>query len=313
MGKDMPEHAGLLKRLEGVTVALVTPLDGDGQLDTAALERMVERAIRYGCCCVFPLGWTGEQPMLRDSARTAMLRESVRIVNGRLQVMAGVSEQSVPRVLEWAEVAKDAGADLVLATPPYSYPVPQQFVRDFFTEVARGSGMPVVIYRNDEVSVGVDVDTIEQLGRVDGIVGVKGYMPFSELQAAFHRAHRPGRFAVMSGDEALLGPALFLGVRHFTMGTPGNVCLRWCVGLYRSAVDGDWDGVREKHARLLAFCRALSGVGAPFMAVKKYAMSRLGLCGEHVTVPVRRLTPGEKKEVDAVLERFSDVLDPQEG
>lgn len=309
----MSDTADLLKRMEGITVALVTPLDDDGGLDTAALERMVERAIRFGACRVFPLGWTGEQPMLTDAVRTGMLRETARIAAGRLPVMAGVSEQSVPRVLAWAAVAREAGADVILATPPYSYPVPQDFVSEFFTRIARESGMPVVIYRNDEVSVSVEVDTIEQLSRVPGIVGVKGYMPFTDLQAAYHRAHDPEHFAVMSGDESLLGPALFLGIRHFTLGTPGNVCLRWCVGLYRDAVEGNWDAVREKHARLLAFCGALGAVPAPFAAAKKYTMSRLGICGERNTVPVRLLTSEEKRQVDETLEQFGDVLDPREN
>ena len=305
--------ADLLKKMEGVTVALVTPLDAEGRLDVPSLERLLERVVSYGACCVFPLGWCGEQPMLPDEVRVDMLRNTTRVINGRLPVMAGVSEQSLPRVLELAGGARDAGADLILATPPYSYPVSQEFVLEYLADVARLSSMFLVVYQNDDVSVRVEVETIHQLSERPGIIGVKAFMPYEELQAAYHRSDRPGRFAVMSGNEYHYGPALFMGIRHFTMGSPGNLCMKWCVGTYRSAVQGDWDGVRRRHRRLTEFCHALSQVPAPFMAVKKYAMSRLGICSVHVTAPVRMLSAEEQKRVDAAMEQYRELLDPCEA
>ena len=302
----------MLKSMEGVCVALATPLDDDGRLDAASLERLIERVISHGACCVFPLGWCGEQPMLQDDVRSETLRETARIVNGRVPVMAGVSEQSLPRALELARIAREAGAELIIATPPYSYPVPQEFVLQYFGELARQSGMRLVVYQNDEVSVRVESDTIKRLSETAGVIGVKGYMPFLELQAAYHGADRPGRFAVMGANECLFGPSLFMGIRHFTMGTPGNVCMKWCVNTYRSAVEGDWDDVRRRHKSLIDFCGAMSAIHAPFMAVKKYLMSRLGICGVRVTSPVRQLSGEEQRLVDGVMERFGELLDPAE-
>ena len=302
--------ADLLKTMEGVTVALVTPLNAERRLDVEALERLIERVIQHGACAVFPLSWCGEQPMLPDNVRGEMLRETTRIVNHRVPVMAGVSEQSLPRALELACIARAAGADLIIATPPYSYPAPQEFVLQYFSELARESGMPLVVYQNDEVSVRVEIDTIRQLSETAGVIGVKGYMPFLELQAAYHEADRPGRFAVMGANECLFGPSLFLGLRHFTMGTPGNVCMKWCVSTYRSAIEGNWDDVRRKHKRLIDLCAAMSRIPAPFMAVKKHAMSRLGICSPYVIPPVRQLGPAEQKLLDSVLEEFQDVFDP---
>ena len=66
--------ADLLKALEGVTVALVTPLDAEGRLDVLALERLVERVIRFGGCGIFPLGWCGEQPMLHSATEASSVR-----------------------------------------------------------------------------------------------------------------------------------------------------------------------------------------------------------------------------------------------
>ena len=302
--------SSLLEAMEGITVALVTPMTSEGTLDVPGLEHLVERSLANGARCLFPLGWAGEAPRLPDEVRRGMIQHTCRLAAGRAPVMAGVSEQSLTRALELAECARDAGADILLATPPYSYPIPQDIVYEFFRLLAAESGMPTVAYQNDDVGVRIEVETMVELSRTPGIIGVKAYMPFGELQKAFHQANRPGAFAVMSGDEALFGAALGLGIRHFTMGTPGNVCLGWCVSTYRSAVNGDWDAVREKQKRLVEFCHDFyPQVEAP-SAAAKYILHKAGLfASTYVTPPHRELSPEQKQFVDGALESFSDVFD----
>jgi 4-hydroxy-tetrahydrodipicolinate synthase len=227
----------LMEKLEGITVALVTPMQADGTLDRNGLGNLVERSLAHGASCLFSLGWAGEAPRLPDAVRRDMIRHTCEAAAGRAPIMAGVSEQSLPRALQLAEWAREAGADILLATPPYSYPIPQEIVHAFFRDLAQESGMPVVAYQNDDVGVRIEVETIVRLSQTPGLMGVKAYTPFGELQQAFYQANRPGEFAVMSGDESLFGAALMLGIRHFTMGTPGNVCLRWCVDMFRRAVE----------------------------------------------------------------------------
>ena len=127
--------ASLLDQMKGLTVALATPLNERDELDAAGLERLLERVIAGGASCLFPLGWMGEQPLLSSSARNAMLVETCRIAKDRLPVMVGVSEQALPRALEQAEMARQAGADLILSTPPYSYHIPQNLIYDYFKDL----------------------------------------------------------------------------------------------------------------------------------------------------------------------------------
>lgn len=216
--------APLLDQMKGLNVALATTLNEFDEWDAAGLERLLERVIAGGASCLFPLGWMGEQPLLSSSARNAMLVETCRIAKGRLPVMVGENEQALPRALQQAEMPRQAGADVILSTPPYSYHIPQNLIYDYFKELAAASKMPVVVYQNDEVGVTIEEDTLSQISRAPGVVGVKVYMLFLSLQKSFLQADRPGRFAVMSGDEYLFGAALFLGIRHYTMGGPGNLC-----------------------------------------------------------------------------------------
>jgi 4-hydroxy-tetrahydrodipicolinate synthase len=309
--ESSPEvSAKLFEQLKGVTVAMVAPLNECGNLDTDSLEILIERFIENGACCIFALGWSGEGPILPDNVREELLRQSCRIVNGRVPVLAGVSEQSLPRALKLAKVARDAGASMILATPPYSYPIPQEFVYEYFKSLAADSGVPLIIYQNDEISVKVTSETIERLSETPGVVGSKAYMPFVELIREFRKAHKKGRFFVMSGDEYVFAQSLLMGVEHFTMGGPGNLCLRWCCDIYNSAMGKDWDRVREKQIRMDQVCdRLWSSAESPYMVIK-YVLSRMNVCSDRITSPFSVLSAKQRKTVDAALEEYADVLDP---
>ncbi len=302
------ETAGLLKRIEGLTVALCTPLDRNLELDVAALERLVARVVDGGASCLFPLGWAGEGPLLPQSTRELMMRETCRLAAGKLPVMIGISEQSLPRALELAQIATAAGADLLLSTPPYSYPIPQELVYDYFKQLAAQVSVPVIVYQNDEVGVKVEYDTLMRLSEMPGIIGVKFYANFVELQRLFHHADKPGRFAVFSGDEYLYAAALLTGMRHFIMGGPGNLCPGWCTSIYHHAFNGDWNDVASKQRRMTDLCDALYiGAETPYAAVK-YALSCLGICSERITSPHRALRRKQKQQVQNALQQYADVV-----
>ena len=301
--------AVLLERMEGITVALATPLNSDGTLDVAGMERLIERVIEGGTACLFSLGWAGEGPLLSDETRRAVMGETCRIARGRVPVMIGVSEQSLPRSLVLVEAARQAGADLVLSTPPYSYDVPEHLLADYFKDLAKLGGMPVVVYQNDELGKRLQFDTLLRLSQTPGIVGTKVYVPYLELQRYFYKLHQPGQFAVMSGDEYHYSAALLLGVRHFTMGGPGNLCPRWCTSMYRLALQGQWDAVREMNERLAEFCDEVYAPADTAYAAIKGALYCMDICAVHISSPHSPLSDEGQKLVRAILDRYGDVLD----
>lgn len=307
---DSTSVSVLLRQLEGITVALATPLDKNGELDVSGLERLIERALSGGATCLFPLGWMGEQPLLSDAMRRRVLFETCRLAADRVPVMAGVSEQSLPRTLEQAMAAREAGATCILATPPYSYDISQSLINEFFTQLAKQSRMPVIIYQNGEVGVQVSNNALHELSFVPGVVAVKASMPYHTMQRSFARTHRPGEFAVMSGDESLYGAALFLGIRHFTMGGPGNLCPGWCARMHHAAVAGEWQTVQQMQKRLVAFCEALFAFEnlTPYAAVK-CALENLGLCSRRITSPHLAADEEQSARIAEVLREHCDIVE----
>lgn len=307
--RPVDETAILLRRMEGLTVALATPLNRDGTLDVGGLERLIDFVHKGGAACLFVLGWAGEGPLLNDETRTAVMNETCRIARGRVPVMVGVCEQSLGRSLSLVNAARQAGADLVLSTPPYSYAVPEHLLVDYFKDLAKLGGMPVVVYQNDELGKRLSFDTLQQLSQTPGIVGTKAFVPYVELQRYFYKLHQPDRFAVMSGDEYQYAAALLLGVRHFTMGGPGNFCPAYCTSIYHKALDGQWDAIREMQKRLAEFCDAVYAPAQTAYAAIKGALQCLSICGASIASPHVPLSDEGLAKVQQALSMYADLLD----
>ncbi|NKX17135.1 dihydrodipicolinate synthase family protein [Ochrobactrum pseudogrignonense] len=85
--------------LVGMFPAIPTPLTADGALDVAALKTLIEANLAGGAKGPAPVGGTGEFTALSMQTRVAMVRETVRIVNGRVPVVAGVVSPAGQRQL----------------------------------------------------------------------------------------------------------------------------------------------------------------------------------------------------------------------
>ena len=99
--------------IKGCWVALVTPFR-DGQIDEAALNRFVDRAIEGGVDGLVPCGTTGESPTLSGDEQLAVISTVVARAAGRVPVLAGTGTNSTQVSIERSRRAIDAGADAVM-------------------------------------------------------------------------------------------------------------------------------------------------------------------------------------------------------
>src|SRR5690554_6274706 len=103
---------------EGVYTALITPFRNDG-VDWEALERHIENQVQGGVDGVVPMGTTGESPTLSFQEHEAFIHRVVKIVNGRIKVIAGTGANSTKEAIWLTKGAMDAGVDAVLSVNPY--------------------------------------------------------------------------------------------------------------------------------------------------------------------------------------------------
>src|SRR5215213_11384639 len=129
----------------GVYAIPVTPFTPDGDLDIPSLRRCVEFCIVAGAGGVVAPVNASEFFTLTETERKTVVETVVEQTNGRVPVVAGVSGSSTQVAVEMARHAGQAGADSVMAMPPFiRHPGPDEIV-EFYGAVAKAAGVPVWI------------------------------------------------------------------------------------------------------------------------------------------------------------------------
>ena len=135
-----------MKKLEGIVAPMTTPVTRDERVDVRTTRVLVDFLIEGGIDGLFPLGISGEFALFAREQRKIIVETVVDQTNGRVPVLAGVSDPSLENVLAFAKDADEVGADAIVATPPYYYTTGEEGLFDHFDTIARKSGLPLVVY-----------------------------------------------------------------------------------------------------------------------------------------------------------------------
>jgi 4-hydroxy-tetrahydrodipicolinate synthase len=123
----------------------VTPFTPDDEIDIGSLRRCVDFCVAAGAGGVVAPVNASEFFTLTETERKKVVETVVEQTNGRVPVVAGVSGSSTQVAVEMARHAGQAGADSVMAMPPFvRHPGPEEIVQ-FYGAVARAAGVPVWI------------------------------------------------------------------------------------------------------------------------------------------------------------------------
>src|SRR5690242_12534153 len=133
------------ERLQGIFPVLQTPLDTDGSLDTASLEREVDFCVAAGAHgLVFPaLG--SELQYLSDAERQRLVEVVLRACNGRAPVVVAVSAPSAAIAAEHARHAAHVGARALMALPPYITPGTPDEILAYYGAIGQAADLPIVV------------------------------------------------------------------------------------------------------------------------------------------------------------------------
>src|SRR5256884_353033 len=113
-GRGLRGAGGGLAMFTGAMTALVTPFR-DGEVDTRALEALVEAQIAGGINALVPCGSTGEAATLTHEEHLAVVRAVVRAARGRVPVIAGTGSNSTAGAIRLPRGAEAAGGHGVIA------------------------------------------------------------------------------------------------------------------------------------------------------------------------------------------------------
>ncbi|AXI79956.1 5-dehydro-4-deoxyglucarate dehydratase [Peterkaempfera bronchialis] len=167
----MTDSTALADRLDGLLFFPVTAFrPGDGALDPALFRRHVREGIDAGAAAVFAACGTGEYHALDLDEYEAVVAAAVAEAAGRVPVVAGAGHGTA-LAARFAERAHRAGADGLLALPPYLVLPDQQGLLRHYTGLAAATPLDLIVYQRDNAVL--SPASVVQLARNPRIIGIK--------------------------------------------------------------------------------------------------------------------------------------------
>ncbi len=288
----------LLRPLRGVVPPMVTPLLDNATLDIEGVERLVEHILAGHVHGLFLLGTTGEAPDLGYELRHELVKRVCKQVKGRVPVMVGVTDTVFSESLRLAQTAEKAGAEAVVAAPPYYFAPGQPELVEYYNHLANHLPLPLFLYNMpSHTKVMIDPYTAKTLSENSNIIGLKdssaNIVYFNSVR---HILREREDFSVLMGPEEALGEVVLMGAHGGVCGG-ANLFPQLFVDTYNAAVAGDVARVRALQERIMKVSGALYGVGrhvSSFLKGVKCSLDLMGICSDFMAEPFSRFREEER-------------------
>ena len=282
----------------GVGTALVTPFTRNGDVDEAAVRRLVRRQIDAGIHFLCPCGTTGENPTLTDVERLRIIEIVVQESNGAVPVLAGAGGYDTRELIHIAgEMARHGVSGFLSVTPYYNKPT-QEGLYQHYRAFAESTPLPIVVYNvPGRTGVNVEVSTLVRLARIPNIVGVKEASGNVSQMCEIVNAV-PQDFILLSGDDALTLPLMAVG-GHGIISVAGNEIPAEMVKMVEAAARNDFTAARAVHAKVFPLM-SVNFIESNPVPVKA-AMAAMGLLDEVYRLPMVSPSAASKEKIVNVL------------
>ncbi|MER6247817.1 5-dehydro-4-deoxyglucarate dehydratase [Streptomyces sp. BK205] len=311
----MTSSADLAHRLgipSGPLFFPVTPYGPDGSVDLGVYRAHVRQGVDAGAAAVFACCGTGEFHALTPEEFQDCVRAAVAETAGRVPVVAGAGYGTALAV-RYARLAAAAGADGLLALPPYLVVAGQAGLLRHYREVAAATPLPLIVYQRDNAVF--TPETVVELARTEGIIGLKdglGDLDLMQRTVSAVRTEVPGDFLYFNG----LPTAEQTQLAYRAVGVPLYSSAVFCfapevaLAFHRALVEGD----RATADRLL------DGFYRPFVELRArgrgYAVSLVkagvrlrGLDVGEVRPPLHEPDEDHVKQLAQIIERGYALLE----
>ena len=271
---------------QGIATAMITPMTSTG-VDYDTLARFIDFQLENGINALVAVGTTGESATLTPEERKAVIRFTVKRVDGRVPVIAGTGTNNTDHVLHNTKNACEVGADAVLVVTPYYNKATQNGLYEHFKTVADASTVPVILY-NVPGRTGCNLlpKTVARLAEHENIVAVKEAT--GNMAQMVEIMHLCGdKIDVYSGEDALTVPMMAMGAKG-TISVLSNVAPKESVAMTDACLAGDYKTAARMQADFLPLINALFSEVNPIPA--KAGVSAMGFGEENLRLP---LTPME--------------------
>ncbi len=300
----------LKKKYSGVVVPMITPLNDDLSIDINGVNNIIDLFISSGVS-PFILGTTGEAPSLSSKQKEELVKAVVESVDGKDLVYVGISSNCINESIEDAKKYAELGADVMVATLPAYYPMNEEQMFKYFTQLADEINRPLIIYNMPAtVKCSIPLSVIDSLSEHENIVGLKDSERDKErLIKAIELSKDREDFSYLLGWAAQSSFAMLNGADGIVPST-GNFTPDLYKDLLDAALKGNKvvaDELQEK-TNYLGSLYQKDRILSESIPALKVIMSIQGLCKANVMPPMYRMDKDQEVEyVNSMKEELANL------
>ena len=288
----------------GSYVAIATPMLTNGDIDYAALEKLIEFHVQQGTHGIVVVGTTGESATLSVNEHISVVEFTVKQAAGRIQVIAGTGANSTSEAIHLTELAKNAGVDACLLVVPYYNKPTQEGLYQHYKAIAEAVDVGQILYNVPGRTVlSMANETVERLADIDNIIGIKDAT--GDMQLCADLIERVSdKLAVLSGDDATALDLIKLGGKG-NISVTANILPKKMSQMCVAGVEGDFASADKINAELIAINQQLFVESNPIPV--KWALERMGLIESGIRLPLTRLSESCQAELDKTMQALGLV------
>lgn len=280
--------------LRGSIVALVTPMHANGDVDWAALEKLVQWHLDSGTHGIVPMGTTGESATLDTDEHLKVIRRTIEIVAKQVPVIAGTGSNSTSEAIHQTQAAAKFGTDACLIVTPYYNKPTQEGLYQHYRAISQACDVPVVLYNvPPRTACDMKAETVGRISALPGVVGIKEACGDPERIAAI-RAVTPAGFIMLSGEDAQTLRMMELGAVG-TISVTANVLPKQMAQFCDAFLAGEVERAAELDRQLQPIHQILFVETSP--APTKWALLEMGRIERGIRLPLVELSEQNRPEL----------------
>ncbi len=292
----------------------VTPFQPDRKIDFGRFENILAFHLQNGAQALALPMHAGESVSLSDAEQRRLLDLTMKMVKGRVPVIAHTSDAGTRIAARRARYAQDIGAAAIIATTPYYWTPPPAMLVEHLATIASAVTLPFFVFHTPDelpatkLSPDIVLKLLDRCPNFVGFVDASHQWQFmiDMITAAWHV--RPD-FQLISGSEYMVSAGTIGATGMFT--SLAAVAPRLVKTLYEICRTERYFDARKAQEQLGALSHALAKAGKS--GSLKAAMRAMGReCGEP-RPPLEGLDEKRRETLAAELERFAFLRDEPKG
>jgi 5-dehydro-4-deoxyglucarate dehydratase len=296
----------LRSKLHGVIAFPVTPFKQDLSLNLDGLRKNLQALAPHRLCAIIAAGGTGELYSLTPYEHLQVVKTTVEQIGNKTPVLAAAGFN--PHIAaDLAKASHAAGAQGILAFPPY-YPSPdEEGIIDYYKSIAAATPLPMIIYSRDWFNPSPAL--VEKIAAaIPNLIAWKdGQGDIRRYQLIRQRLGDKLHWIGGAGDD-LVGGYYSLGIRTYTSSI-ANIAPKLSLALYEKASANDYAALNQMMSTcvlpLYAFRAKRRGYEVSAM---KSIMDLVHLAGGPVRPPLLNVKPEEMPELQRIFDNYKPYM-----